>query len=231
MVIAYSILRLLRLHSLSIDSIYKAIKMINTYAVIKTSDVKELDAGQAVISISRTDGKKGKSGLVAVIDAFGTNNMQSAMLDDTGKAWLIEQVESLRSRMASELNKSGKPLNQINLGYESVLKAMGLENESQRMTKEAIGNWFDTDLSRLIGAAISVKFPHVVGAALDKMTQQFKDKFQSLAGRDVSMNDKEKEQLQKALVLLGDEYNHPMADKIAEKLASVTKAGSMIDAL
>jgi hypothetical protein len=215
----------------SINKLNEAIKMINTYSVIKTSDVKELDAGQCVIGISRTDGKKGKSGFCAVIDAFGSNNLQSAMLDATGKAWLIEQVESLRSRMASELNKNGKPLNAINLGYDAILKAMTLENESQRMTKEAIKNWFNSELAVLLQVAIAEKFPHVNAQQVAKMVQQFDDKFQSLAGRDVSMNDKEKQQLEKALFLLGEDYQHPMADKIAEKLANVTEAGSMIDAL
>ena len=205
--------------------------MINTYAVIKTSDVKELDAGQTVIAISRTDGKKGKSGLVAVVDSFGVNDLQSAVINETGRAWVIDAINGLRSRMASELNKNGKPLNHINLGFDAIIKAMALENESQRMTKEAIGNWFDAELAELLQLAIAEKFPHVVGGALAKMVQQFKDKFQSLAGREVSMNDKEKQQLEKALFLLGEDYNHPMADKIAEKLANVTEAGSMIDAL
>jgi 6-pyruvoyl-tetrahydropterin synthase len=215
----------------SINKLNEAIKMINTYAVMKTSDVKELDAQQVVIGIARTDGKKGKSGFCAVVDAFGINDLQSAVINETGRAWMIEAINDLRSRIASDLNKNGKPLNVLNLGFDAVIKAMDCELQSQRMTKEAIAAWFTAELSPLVTAAISAKMINISANKLAKYAEQYSDKFQSLAGRNVSMSEKEKEQLQKAMALLPDDYSHVIAEKIAEKLNSVSEAGNMLDAL
>lgn len=231
MALAYSIVLFLCSYIDSINLLNEAIKMINTYAVIKTSDVKELDANQVTIAISRTDGKKGKSGLCAVVDAFGTNNLQAAMLDDTGKAWMIDAIEALRARMASELNKAGKPLNQFNLGYDAVIAAMRQESMNQRMTAEAIGAWFDGDLSGLIGARIQEKIPTIASDKLAKLVEGYKDKFQSLSGRNVSMNEQVKGQLLNAFSLLGDDYDSVIGNKVLEKLMTVTEATEVFAAL
>ena len=205
--------------------------MINTYAVIKTSDVKELEANQVTIAISRTDGKKGKSGLCAVVDAFNGINLQSAMLDDTGKAWMIDAIEALRSRMASDLNKAGKPINQFNLGYDAVIQAMKQESMSQRMTAEAIGAWFDADLAILVQSRIAEKMPQLDSAKIAKLVDGYKDKFVSLSGRNVSMSEQVKGQLLNALSLLADDYDSVIGNKVMEKVMNVTEATEVLAAL
>jgi len=205
--------------------------MINTYAVMKTSDVKELEANQVTIAISRTDGKKGKSGLCAVVDAFSGINLQSAMLDDTGKAWMIDAIEALRSRMASDLNKAGKPINQFNLGYDAVIQAMKQESMNQRMTAEAIGAWFDADLSGLVQSRIAEKMPQLDAAKIAKLVDGYKDKFVSLSGRNVSMSEQVKGQLLNALSLLADDYDSVIGNKVMEKVMNVTEATEVLAAL
>lgn len=200
------------------------------FQVVKTSDAIVND-GQVMLSISRTDGKKGKSGVCIVAPALGVVDLQAISLNDTGKAWMIDCLNDLRSRMASAVNAKGEVITEFRLNHDAMIVAMKVESESQRMTSEAIGKWFDADLAVLLADALRVKMVGVADDKLAILVNQFKELFQSLSGRNVAMPENQKNQLMKALDLLADDYDSVIGNKVTEKLIGVKGPEAMAELL
>lgn len=208
------------------------------YAITKTSEAVVTD-GNTTLAIARTDGKKGKSGLCIVVPQVSDSVYNLITNSDWGKAWIVDCVDSLRSRMASQVNARGETVTADKLGITAIEAAMRQELESQRITMDSIGKWFDSDLAGLIEGRIRAKSGGVVGdATIAKMVSAYREKFQSLAGRNVSMTPDVKLQLMAALELVtaaatarGSEYESVIGSKVAELLDKAQEATEMLAAL
>lgn len=203
------------------------------YQVVKTAELpKAIPDGMMVYSISRNDGKKGKSGIVCVMPVI-TEAVRNVFVNDAvGVAFIQDCMESLRSKVASVIHAKGNTIHDEVIGITALLAQAKLETESQRMTKEAIGNWFDADLAPLIAARIESVMIGIAADKVAKLVDGYKDKFQSLSGRDVSLSPQVKAQMLKALELISDpEYSNIIAEKVAEKLASISEATETLAAL
>lgn len=204
--------------------------MTTMFPVVKTADAIVSD-GMVSLSIARTDGKKGKSGLCIVVPVISESVLSLVVNHEIGKAWIVDCIDGLRSKVASGINKAGNTITSDKLGIDALYIAMKAETESQRMTKDAIGAWFDTDLASLISAKIAAKMVGIAADKLAKLVDGYKVTFQTLAGRDVSMNEQVKAGLLKAMELLPAEYEHVIAGKVLEKLTEVTEATDVLTAL
>ena len=201
------------------------------YKVRATKDAVVGD-GMVAIPISRTDGKKGKSGLCIVVPEVSDAAQNVIFHDARCQAWLVTAINGFKSAIASAINKSGNVITSAKLGTDAVLEAMRRECESQRMTKDAIGAWFDSDLAPAVGARIESKMHGIAADKVAKIVESYKLRFQSLAGRDVSMTDVVKAQLTTALELLTEEQGeHVIAVKVMEKLTEVSEASEVLESL
>jgi hypothetical protein len=215
----------------SIDSISeKGYQMTTMFPVVKTVDAVIAD-GHIALPVSRTDGKKGKSGLCIVVPVVSDSVVSLVIQSDIGKAWLSDGIDTVRSHIASVINKAGNTITSDKLGIDGILAQMKLETESQRMTKEAIGVWFDADLAPLVSARIAEKMQGIAADKLAKLVDGYKVTFQTLAGRDVSMAEPIKAGLIKAMELLPAEYDHVIGNKVMEKLIDVSEATNVLAAL
>lgn len=201
--------------------------------MVATKDLPEsIGDGMTVYPISRNDGKKGKSGLVCVMPMVSESVFNVFVNNEIGKAFIVDAVERLRSKIASKLYAGGLVIDDTRIGIEGLLALAKLETESQRMTKESIGVWFDVALMDLVKGAIAAKMPQ--GIAADKLAvlaEGYKAKFQTLAGREVSMPNAVRDQLLRVLALLPDGYEHPICEKVAVALAEVQEASETLAAL
>ena len=169
------------------------------YTIVKTADAI-VNEGNTTLAIARTDGKKGKSGLCIVVPQVSDAVYSLITNSDWGKAWIVDCVDSLRSRMASQINARGETITADKLGITAIESAMRQELESQRITMDSIGKWFDADLAGLIEGRIRTKSNGAASdSAIAKMVGMYREKFQSLAGRNVSMSADVKLQLLTAL--------------------------------
>lgn len=178
--------------------------MANIYKVVETKELPASIAdGMAVYGIARTDGKKGKSGLAAVMPAISESVFSVILHDQTGKDWLYGQVASLRGKLASEANKAGLAIDDETIGVTNLIKAMTVEQAAARVSKEAIGEWFLGYMAPLIGAALESKgVPQGVAA---KVLVDFGKSFAKLATPEITFPQGESEQLTKAFALIGDD--------------------------
>jgi len=201
---------------------------IHTVTTTKDAVVSE---GFTTVSIARTDGQKGKSGLCIVVPVVSESVAALVASSEIGRAWLVDHIDGLRGKIASGIHKAGGTITSDKLGIEALLAAMKLETESQRMTKDAIGAWFDSDLAGLISARLQERMQGIAADKLAKLVDSYKAGFQILAGRDPSMAEAIKVSLQRALELLPEDYDSVIATKVAEKLAVVTEATATLAAL
>lgn len=207
----------------------------NIAASISVIDTKaipvDLATNQTVINIGRTDGKKGKSGKCAIVPAYSINTLQAILSNEVGEAWVMSAVNDLRGKIATALVKAGKSITETDVALTAILAAMRVETESQRMTKESIGAWFDNDLAALVDLRIREKMAGISQDKLDKLVKGYRDSFQQLAGRDVSMPDSIKNQLIRALELLPADYDSVIGEKVTAALLAVTEASVTLAAL
>jgi len=204
--------------------------MTTIHPVTTTKDAVVAE-GFTTVSISRTDGKKGKSGLCIVVPVVSDSVAALVASSEIGRAWIVDHIDGLRSKIASGVHKAGETITSDKLGIEALLAAMKLETESQRMTKDAIGTWFDSDLAPLVAARLQERMQGIAADKLAKLVDGYKTGFQILAGRDPSMSEPIKTSLQRALELLPEDYDSVIATKVAEKLAVVTEATATLAAL
>lgn len=203
--------------------------MTTMYPVVKTAEAI-VDQGLTTLNVARTDGKKGKSGMVIVVPELSDSVLFLIEQSDAGKAFFIDAIDALRSRIASSINAKGNKITSDKLGTDAMLAQMKLETESQRLTKDSIGIWFDDDLLALMKARFAVKLPGISDLKMAGITDQYRCKFQSLAGRDGFIPDAIKSQLVTAMELLPAEYESVIGTKILEKLTAVTD-DSMLELL
>lgn len=202
------------------------------YQVVKTSDLpKPIGEGMQVYAVSRNDGKKGKSGIVCVAPAVTDAVVAVFSNDPVGQAFIVDSIIGLRSKVISNLHAAGKTIVDDVIGISAILAMARIEIESQRMTKEAIGQWFDADLTQLIGNAISAKIVGIATDKLAKLVDGYKAKFQTLSQREISMPLVVKGQLVKAMELLPEDYDNTIAEKVAEALTRTEEASEMLAAL
>ncbi len=205
--------------------------MTEMYKVQATKDAVVGD-GFTALPISRTDGKKGKSGLCIVVPVVSDAVVAVVQNGAEFAPWLVAAIDDLKSRIASAINKRNDVITSDKLGTAAILAAMKADTESQRMTKEAIGEWFTSDLAQAIAARIKSKMSGIADDKVAKLVDGYKLRFMSLAGRDVSMDDKVKAQLITALELLTEEQGDSViAVKVMEKLTEVTEASEVLVAL
>ena len=201
------------------------------YKVRATKDAVVGD-GMVAIPISRTDGKKGKSGLCIVVPTVSESVLAVVQHGVEFAPWLVSMIDDIKSGIASAINKRNETITSAKLGTDAILNAMRLATESQRMTKDAIGTWFDSDMAAVIGHRIESKMIGIAADKVAKIVESYKLRFQSLAGRDVSMTDVVKAQLTTALELLTEEQGeHVIAVKVMEKLTEISEASEVLESL
>jgi hypothetical protein len=203
------------------------------YTVRNTKEIETIGDGMVALPISRTDGKKGKSGLCILAPVVSDSVLMLVQNDVQGKAFIINAIDDLRSKIASKLNKEGKLILSDSIGITGLLAAMRNENESQRFTKEAIASWFAEYLDPLIGAKLSARMPGIAADKLDKLVAGYCEQLQVLANRPDNrcMPNAIKEQLIKALALLPDDHESMVCEEIAARLDTIQEASIVLGAL
>jgi hypothetical protein len=200
------------------------------YQVVKTTDAV-LTEGMTAYSVSRTDGKKGKSGIVCVAPAISEAVTTVFYNDAMGKAFIVDVLEGLRSRIISSLHAGNKLISDEAIGVTAMLATAKLVVEGSRMTKEAIGVWFDADLALLVSARIREKMAGISEDKVAKLVSGYRTAFESLSAREVAISDEVKASLLKAMDLLPEDYDSVMGGKVLAKLVAAEEPKEILAAL
>lgn len=193
------------------------------YIPVQTKTIPDdLDTSiYTVIPIARNDGKKGKSGLAMVVDALSENSLQRILLSDAGKKWIADSLNTIRGRLASTVIATGGTVQRATIGTDAIIAAMMAEVESQRISKESIGNWFDADLSPLVAEKVRTKMPTLADNKVEEVVKAYRTKFQVLASQEPSMDADTKAALLSVLDLLPEDYSSVIGDKIMARMERV----------
>lgn len=210
--------------------------MTQVYVVKNTKDIKEVDSKvDVVLPVSRTDGKKGKSGLGIIVPVVSENVVQVLLNDAIGKAWLVEQIDAVRSKIVSKLYKSNSTITSDRIGVTSILDSMRAEVESQRFTKESISTWFDEVMIPVLLPRIEDKYPGIDNAKATKILTGYKESFQLLASRKNAAGKYEvASAIRLSLIKVMDYIPESEADdnaiqlEIAERLTNCTEPAQML---
>lgn len=197
------------------------------YAIVKTAEAKELE-GYSLLNISRTDGKKGKSGMVVQVPALTDAVVTVIYNDAIGQAWIRSQIDSLRSELASSANKAGLAVTTETIGVTALLAGMVAAEAATRVSKESIGEWFKAVLQPLLGAALLAK--GIPDGVADKTIVSFSANFQKLASNEVTFPDAVSNQLAKAMELIptdSDAAELAMTEKVAIRLNAAMERGAV----
>lgn len=199
---------------------------ITVYPVVKTTDASAINVAEnfTTINISRTDGKKGKSGNCCVVPVVSDSVLVLVMQDKFGRAFLVDAIDGLRSKLASARNKDGLPITSDKIGIEALLAAMATEVTSATLSADSIGKWFDTYMAQVLMETFKARKPDAIAAQLDKLVGIYRSLFCSISGRNLIMEESQKVQLIKALDLLpedGEVVQDALTDKIVAKIESL----------
>jgi len=211
-----------------------SITTANVYSVHKTTDISAGE-NEILLPISRTDGKKGKSGLCIKVSALSDAVLNVVYVDAIGKQFLINAIDSVRSKVASALNKDGKPITDDKIGVTAILAAMKAEVESQRFTKESIKVWFDDFLAPLLQVAIEEKYVGITSDKTLRMISDYCEAFQLLVSRPVSGKYEMKAEVRNGLLhvleLLPEDHDTVTGNEIASRLEKTVEPAAMLLAL
>ena len=208
--------------------------MSTNYIVRKTSDPLNAETnGMVQVPISRTDGKKGKSGDCILAPVVSDSVLTVIYNDAIGREWIRSIVDGLRSKVASECNKAGKVITSETIGITSLLAAMKAEESNSRLTKESIATWFDSDMKPLLIVAIKEKMGQLSSDKVDKILNSYKEAFQVCANRpdNRTMTNKMRDQLISQFEKFQDDYDSVIAGKLLEILPTIKEQSLDLDAL
>jgi len=195
----------------------------STYTTVQAKTIPDdLDTSiYTVIPIARNDGKKGKSGLVMVVEALSENSLQRILLSDAGKKWIADSLNTIRGKLASAHLAIGGTVSMETVNTYAIIAAMVAEVESQRISKESIGNWFDSDLAGLIADKVRANMPTLADDKVEEVVNAYRTMFKVLASQEPSMDADAKAALLSALDLLPEDYSSVIGDKIMARMAKV----------
>lgn len=198
-----------------------------SYAIVKTADAKELE-GYSLLNVARTDGKKGKSGMVVQVPALTDSVVTVIYNDPIGQAWIRSAIDSLRSDLASACNKLGNPIEADTIGVTALLAGMAAKEAATRVSKESIGEWFKAVLQPLLSATLAGK--GIPAGVADKTIAVFSSNFQKLASPEVTFPDAVSSQLVKAMELIAEDSDAaelPMTEKVAVRLSAAMERATV----
>lgn len=195
----------------------------------------EPKAGERLARLLAKKGQiEGKStdSMGVIVPVVGISFLNGIMADSNGQQWLRQQVESVQDLLIRRAIGAGKLAifdDAIDVG--ACLRVMAADMESTRFSKESIKVWFDAHLRGLLAARLAEKNPAMQQSVVMKLCDQFLDRFMSLAGRNVSMDLKTKDQLLKAIELLPEDHESATCNELLERLQEVGENSGIAGAL
>lgn len=189
----------------------------------------DVPAGQRLCRIIN---KGDKESVGAHVPALSLEDMQLMMAESPKvNSFIADCFHGMQDKLARTSLQVGNIIPNSVFNFASLLSYIESEQESKgRISKEAIETWFMSDLYPLLVQALKSK-GITASKQVEDTSNAFKASFSSLAGRNISMEEKVKSQLEKALSLLPDTYESTVAECIAGKLVDAKPASAMIDAL
>ena len=158
--------------------------------------------------------------------------LNGIVADTAGQQWLRGKVQDVQDGLIRRLIGAGKvSFFDDQIGMDAVLKVMAADMENTRFSKESIKVWFDTYQRVPLFAALAAKAPAAQGSVITKLCDQFLECFQTLSGKNVSMDLKTKDQLLKAIELLPEDHESATASELLERLQEASETGGIAGAL
>lgn len=203
---------------------------IAKYEELKVFVKTDIPAGYRVSKIIRKgEGNISTGSHVALLT---TDDIVDVMSNDKGAQYIRECLEAVQDKIARKFMDENKT-NEVGMDLFNVcniIEWVSQESENKgRLSKDAIEKWFMSDLASHIQEALKAK--GLSSVQIEQTIQAFKGYFGSLAARSVSMNEKIKAQLEKAIALLPDTYESELGERIIAKLLDVKEATAEFDAL
>jgi len=196
---------------------------LTSYIIRENKYIQE-SAGMVILPVARNDGKKGKSGKGIQLPAISDSVWAVFSNDAAGKQYLVGCLDGLRARLASKIYKENNrlALNASEIGITAMLALARADNATCQLTKESIAAWFLADLAPLLEAAIEEKYPTMGAAGVNKILGNYLTGYQIAAARPDNRiwEHANKVQLLAQFDKLGEDYDHPIANKILAAMAA-----------
>ena len=187
---------------------------------IKVQETKEATCNndwQVKLPISRTDGKRGKSGQCIVAEKICWNDLP--LNNSVFQEWTLSQVNALRSRIASEINATGVDITNEDIAIESLLVAMESESQSFRLTTKALEVFIESELKAPITSALAAK--GYSSGNITKVLTEVSATLAEICQRNVTYCPKREERISKILAYLPDTCESPVPEAIVSRLEKI----------
>ena len=190
----------------------------NTYPIIQNASVADTEqpAGYVLVPVGRKDNKKGKSGISCQMPAVSDAVLQLLLADAGSKAWMIQQIDTLRGRIATGLYRADKDVTSDALGIDAMRVAMQREESAGRFSMDAIAEWFKARL--LIPVCESLAAKGVMGKMQQDTATAYLELFKALAGRKPQFGEKQFAAMERAMALLPEVEDDGFAEKVAARI-------------
>lgn len=184
------------------------------FAVVTLTDKTNAPEGYRLAQIlfrhTEEDKKKGKAkkdnlavAVPALPDLKVGDTITSENLARAINAAIIDWQDGLIRSLVVDGGAVELDANRITL--DAVLVYATTESQRKRMTKEAIGAWFDTALAQPLAEALLKKEPQMPDAKLAAIIGNYKDAYSKLAGVKPALNKANAESLKKQLTRAPDD--------------------------
>lgn len=202
---------------------------------LKKLSATELPEGYRVARIIAKGGKIGAretESLGAAVRTISSNTLQLLLATEQGAEYFRQAVEAVQDSILRKRAEAGAfEIFETELDYDAIIAAITVSVESSRFGKDAVTNWFNADMKPVIVARLEEKMPGIAADRAEKLALGYLNSFLILAGRNPSMSNEVKAQLVRAMELLPEGYDSAVCNTIAEKLAAVTEASTVLEAL
>lgn len=205
------------------------------YQIKPTKEIKET-TGMVSIPVARNDGKKGKSGIAVQLPCISDAVLNVFMTNPAGRTFLADAIDSLRAKIASNIYAKGyTTIGSDEVGITALLALAKAEAESQRLTKESIGAWFDADMAPLLIAAIKEKYASsgISEDRIIKIISNFRSGYQVCAARpdNRSLPTAMRNNLLAQFDKFPEGYDNLVANKLLDILPEIEEASVTLEAL
>ena len=153
---------------------------------------------------------------------------------------VIGYLHGVQDKMIKEMIENGqKSITNESISIAGILDWLEVNNESGRITKETVGNWFDETISENLAVVLADKMgvsevpTDAESNQIMKAVSAFKEKIASLAGGKTSYEPKVAESLKKCLALAeeGDALKDRFVARLDKMIKEANEGMALVDLL
>jgi hypothetical protein len=158
--------------------------IINYTVFNPATNAPELADGFVQLTINRASKEKGIAGRSVQVPEISESVLALVFNTEKGKKFFAAALDTVRAGICKKIVDAGGLITSDKIGIDGILANIESFTAGNRLTKEAIAEWFGRVMAPILVAKIEAKYPGISNEKKDKILAPYLAGYQECAARE-----------------------------------------------